>query len=181
VRAIKTTTISILALGLLAGSAAGVAAQDEESAGGVTTVTGTLNWVDQIDEGTDSVDPAGFGATSGSVATMRFFFPSEPRLTGDATVNANNVVMEFGETFAMMSAQTTVLSNDGGSWLGESKGFGGPGFDSGRTIVFVGQDGYEGLTAYLQGKLDWDTGVEEFQGFIVPTAMPEVPEPYAGE
>jgi hypothetical protein len=30
-RAIKTTTISILAVGLLAGSAVGVAAQDEEA------------------------------------------------------------------------------------------------------------------------------------------------------
>jgi hypothetical protein len=35
-RAIRTTTISILALGLLAGSAVGVAAQDEEAAGPVS-------------------------------------------------------------------------------------------------------------------------------------------------
>ncbi len=181
-RPIRTTTISILALGLLAGSAIGALAQDEESASSVTTVTGTSNWIDNIDEGTDSETPDGFGANAGSVNTFRFFFPSDPRLTGYATVTSNSVVTDVGESFAVLSADTYELSNDGGSWLGESTGFGSPEFESGRTVILVGQDGYEGLTAYLHGELDWDSGIEEFQGLIVPTAsMPAAVEPDTAE
>ena len=60
VRAIRTTTISILALGLLAGSAVGVTAQDEEADAGAVSFTGAATPVDFFD-GADGANRFGSG------------------------------------------------------------------------------------------------------------------------
>ena len=174
-RASRTITISIVALGLLAGSAVGVAAQDEEADASVTTVTGTTMWLNTVEESTETMTPDGISENVGGVNVFRFE-ASDPRLTGDATVTSNWVLIEDAESFGSLNADTYELSNDGGSWHGESTGFGSPGFGAGRTIILVGQDGYDGLTAYLHGEFVPDLGGEEFKGLILPTAMPEIPE-----
>ena len=57
-----------------------------------------------------------------------------------------------------------MLTNDGGSWVGDGRGFGGPS-DGGGIVALSGRDGYEGLSAFLihGGDLDrgyWDAGIE---------------------
>ena len=80
---------------------------------------------------------------------------------------------------------TYELTNDGGSWLGEHTAFGsadvlGPDVGNIGTIIFVGRDGYEGLTAYVINQFDMAANAE-FSGVIFPTAMPPFPELPAAE
>ena len=72
------------------------------------------------------------------------------------------------------------LTNDGGSWLGEGRGFGSSDLEFVKEIyTLVGQGGSEGLTAYVIAET---TGREPaLSGIIFPSGMPEAPEPYAGE
>ena len=81
----------------------------------------------------------------------------------------------------MLLAGTYVLANDGGSWFGETTGFNSAelGVNT-STAILVGQDGYEGLTAYVLFNGNQDFG-SEFSGVIFPSAMPEVLGPYAAE
>ena len=109
---------------------------------------------------------------------------SDPRFTGDHTVIANWVLgpvgfdaWETGGEPDMIMSNVHTLTNDEGSWLGEGRSFSSTELDlaSGDVVAFVGQDGYEGLTAYVLMELD------TFSGVIFPAAMPAVPEPYAAE
>jgi hypothetical protein len=187
VRALRTTTISILAVGLLAGSSVGVAAQDEETAAGATSFTGSVRGGEGVDvETTETVFPNGFTAVDG--ATWRNNWESsDERLTGDVTGVSNWVVgpdgfsaWETGGEPDIITSVVMELTNDGGSWLGEGIGFGSTDLGVSRDMyTLVGRDGYEGLTAYVV--LEVPPGPPTFSGVIFPTAMPEVPEPYAAE
>lgn len=181
-RTIRTTTISILALGLLAGSALGVAAQDDEAAADVTSFTGTISFVDIASESTDTDLGNGFTDYSGFVI-LNSYESSDPRFTGDASVVVNTVMVPDAFETTGQRATTYLVSNDGGSWLGQARAFGTTDTDTdidGVTfITFVGRDGYEGLTAYAQ--IDPDQEPPTISGIIFPVALPEMPEPYAIE
>ena len=179
----RTITIPILALGLLAGSAVGVAAQDEEEAAGATSFTGTAVGGDPIVE----VTPTDLG--NGLIAVDGFTYrntweSSDERLTGDVIGVSSQVVdpsaSEYGGLPSIIMSIAIELTNDGGSWLGEGRGFGSSDLDLVKEMyTLVGQGGYEGLTAYVIAET---TGREPaLSGIIFPTAMPEIPEPYAGE
>jgi hypothetical protein len=185
VRAIKTTTISILALGLVAGSAVGVAAQDDETAAGAVSFTGTAFGV----PGGPDVETTETDLGNGFIALDGFTYrntweSSDERLTGDLTGVVNQVVNPSASATGglpdIIMSIAIELTNDGGSWLGEGTGFGSTDLDFVKEMyTLVGQGGYEGLTAYVIAET---TGREPaLSGIIFPTAMPEAPEPYAGE
>ena len=180
-RAIKTTTISILALGLLAGSAVGVAAQDAEATAEVSSFTGTgTEGLEVLDEGTFGVNADGLNEATGVVYVARFD-SDDDRLTGDATITANWQFPDPSDGFYQQAARTYELTNEGGSWLGQSHSLGSD--DLGTFVemaVLSGQDGYEGLTAYLH--FVWnDDFTTNFSGVIFPGPGPAIPEPYAGD
>ena len=118
VRAIKTTTISILALGLLAGSTVGVAAQDE--AADVTSFTGTISFVDVASESTVTDLGNGFTEYNGFVI-LNSYESSDPRFTGDSSVVVNTVMVPDRFETTGQQATTYMVTNDGGSWLGEGR------------------------------------------------------------
>ena len=175
-RAIKTSTISILALGLLAGSAVGVAAQDEEAT--TTSFTGTIEFIDVARESTDTDLGTGFTDYSGFVI-LNSYESSDPRFTGDSSVVVNGVMVPDSFETTGQRATTYLVTNDGGSWLGEARAFGNGETDSVSFITFVGRDGYEGQTAYAQ--IDPTQDPPTISGVIFPVAMPEMPEPYTAE
>ena len=127
-RTIKTTTISILALGLLAGSAVGVAAQDEEEAAVVSSFTA----VDSPDaEGSTRTrrgrpPPDGLEETTGSAS-------GEPGIERRAHGGRRHVGRPLDDrsrrdvderlTLNVLVASTWELTNDGGSWLVEATSF----------------------------------------------------------
>ena len=180
-RAIKTTAISILALGLLAGPAVGVAAQDAEATAEVSSFTGTgTEGLEVLDEGTFGVNSDGLNEATG-VAYVARFDSDDDRLTGDATITANWQFPDASDGLSQLAARTYEVTNEGGSWLGQSHSFIAD--DLGVAVemaVLTGQGGYEGLTAYVH--FDWnDDFTTNFSGLIFPGAGPTVPEPYAGE
>ncbi len=187
-RPIETTVVSILALGLLAGSAIGVAAQDEEAPAGVTSFTGSFSTdAEWPDVATETELPNGFSETTGHVR-LNSWVSSDPRLTGDVATVVNWVLdpdgfsaMETGRQPNMLNASITELTNDGGSWLGEGVSMSSTDLDVATdSIILVGRDGYEGLTAYVL--VDGREWPPTYSGVIFPSAMPDVPEePYAGE
>ena len=178
-RAIETTSISILAAGLLAGSAVGVVAQDEAATAEVSSFTGTgTEGLEVLAEGTFGVNPDGLNEATG-VAYVARFDSDDERLTGDATITAS---WQFPDSnTSLLAARTYELTNEGGSWVGQSHSLIAD--DLGVSVemaVLEGQDGYEGLTAYVH--FDWnDDFTTDFSGLIFPGAGPEMPEPYAAE
>ena len=173
-RAIRTTTISILAVGLLAGSAVGVAAQDEEAA---AEVTGRATFVEGLlADPVMSETPEGIQAGDGLV-TVHTWDTNDARLNGDVTRTVN---FRFDSSFTNgIESSVMELTNDGGSWVGDERGYGALGGGGGFSAL-SGRGGYEGLTAYIvRGPNEGDGW--DLNGIIFPAAMPEVPEPYAAE
>jgi hypothetical protein len=182
-RMIKTTTISILAVGLLAGSAVGVAAQDDAAVAEVTSFTGErTTQQDQVVEGTSSAS-GGLDEVTGSVY-VGSLVASDPRLTGTYTSTDNYIVdttemLDDFSNFNVVSASTWELTNDGGSWIVEVTSFGNIEADvNAGWLEFTGQGGYEGLSAYAVA--DWRDS-PQFVGTVFPRPMLEIPEPYAAE
>ena len=124
-RAIKTTTISILALGLLAGSAVGVAAQDDEAAAEPSTPAKVAGMIDTsgtapVQEPTVTEVDGGL-EVRGAITEGDQFEMDDPRLTGTVTkvdnVDVHDVVNDEGVVVAGSLALR--LDNGAGSWSGQ--------------------------------------------------------------
>ena len=171
-RTIRTTVISILALGLLAGSAVGVAAQDEADPMASSTFTAQVIGEPELD-----ADPAtGLGTM---VSTLE---ATDPRASGTWTqYEAGFPVDVAGGDGGFVGRNTQQVVNDGGSWVGTARGFLTFPADGPPSVHFfselVGEGGYEGLTMYFvtSGLL----GEAYEGGVIVPSgqvpAFPELP------
>ena len=189
-RAIKTSVITILAVGLLAGSTVGVAAQEEEAAAEPSTpakVAGTINEEasDLVQEPTETVVD-GMLEVRGVVFTGDRFEMDDPRLTGTVT-GAVNVDVHKVSDFEDVVLQTLEIriENDDGSWSGQGTNLihAGGAVPEEETIDLVtlpmtGAGAYEGLSAYLivVGTED-PTTVEGviYEGELPP--FPELPAP----
>jgi hypothetical protein len=145
VRGLKTTLTMAVAIGLLAGSAVGVAAQD-----GGATVTGTADYV------------SGFSFDDGDAGRVVIKSPgviietSDPRLSGTADITTYGVHGFDGDGFTETHFGSDVLTlvNEEGSWSG--RGISALLLDdtNNPTVMeatwhLTGEGAYEGLTAYL--------------------------------
>ena len=170
-RGIKTITISILAVGLLAGSAVGVAAQDDATDPAAPSVftTSPVPGPPEFSE-----DPA----TGLPVAVVEFT-ATDPRAAGMMTaIEDGGEVEADGRTYYTLSSSVRLV-NDGGTWVGTNRGVNVEAEDgaSGWYAEYTGEGGYEGLRMYtfktfadLQDEGTW-------VGFIVPAdTVPPIPE-----
>jgi len=186
VRAIKTSIISILAIGLLAGSAVGAAAQDEEVAAEPTTpakVTGTIDSEagDLVQEPTETVVD-GVLEVRGGVFTGDRFEMDDPRLTGTATGTFNVDVHKESDFIDVVAGSLGLrIENEAGSWSGQGTTV----FHGGGTIpqeealnldtwLLTGAGAYEGLSAYLI--VDPTEDPPTVEGVIYAGEMPPFPE-----
>ena len=179
-RAIKTTTISILALGLLAGSAAGVAAQDEEAADPMVqaAVTGAVEGWHEVSPGTTTSD-AEVSRTEGWQIINRWI-ASDPRLSGEETVTAHwdrYLSPDISVPQVGVGATTRVLVNDDGRWVGQSGIAVEMGSDNDQMdiVVMRGEGAYEGLTAVIVMEQE-SVDHAPFVGAIFPGEIPPAPE-----
>jgi hypothetical protein len=186
VRAIKTSIVSILAIGLLAGSAVGVVAQDEEAAAEPSTpakVAGTINGEagDLVQEPTETVVDGALEIRGGIVEGDRFEM-DDPRVTGTVTL-AFNVDVHKESDFVDVVAGSLALriETEAGSWSGQGTGV----FHGGGTIpqeevfnldtwLLTGAGAYEGLSATLI--VDPTEDPPTVEGVIFAGEMPPVPE-----
>ncbi len=159
---LRTITISILAIGLLAGSSVGAVAQDEAAASDVSYFT----W--------DTAGPPEFledPATGLPLVTVQIEATDE-RAGGTASTIEDGIV------------SAGRLVNDGGSWVGMGRGVNAEDPDAGTGgrawfTEYTGQDGYEGLTMYTF-RVGTVGEPPESIGFIVSDGLvPPFPEPPA--
>jgi hypothetical protein len=154
VRAIKT--ITILAIGLLAGSAVGAAAQDEEA--NTDAPVGPSYFTGQLVSDFDG-KPYGSGVLfEGDAIEV-----SDPRVSGSLTrAGTANFHEDVGDsTVISFQADAWRIENDAGTWSGQGTGLlrvgpDGPPSVETSTVVLTGEGGYEGHTLYLI--VDWTAG-----------------------
>ena len=168
-RVIRTTTISILAVGLLAGSAVGVAAQDDSQA--PASVTGTFTTPEGVgvptgawENGATRMRDLGFTST---------WDASDPRLSGALSLRANRD--RYDRQQMELGSALTAIENEDGRWVGAGTWLGGDELGETMTLLMRGEDAYEGLTAYVVVDLVTQT----FAASIFPGDMPAFPEPPA--
>ena len=171
---LRTITTSILAIGLLAGSSIGVAAQDEGAASGAAYFT----W--------DTAGPPEFSTDeNGRDVVTVAIEATDPRASGTATNLEDGGQVDDGGWGYNVLVSAVRLVNDGGSWVGMGRGANARDTDDedagGRAWLteYAGEGGYEGLTMYT---FRMGTGAEppESIGFILPAELiPPFPEPPA--
>jgi hypothetical protein len=179
-RGTKTTTVSILALGLLAGSAVGVAAQDEETPTEPSTpaiVTGTqLGVGEPVQESVDTVVD-GVSQGRGSVMAGDQFEADDPRLTGSFSMAVNGDSRTIGDTAVYLISPSMRIENDEGAWSGQCDllviADGGP---DPFACLFSGEGAYDGLSAYLVFE-NPEQPPNPFKGLIFEGPLPPMPEP----
>jgi hypothetical protein len=123
VRTIKTSLISILTVGLLAGSAVGVAAQDEEFPP-LVYFTGSVGDPGRFVE--PEVTPGDLGWTMSGLEVYDLPFEvSDPRISGSLSGFGQGAGGgPFGEEgFVNFDAYTYRIDNEGGSWEGQGHYF----------------------------------------------------------
>ena len=179
-RAAQTTTISVLALSLLAGSAVAVAAQDEEATtepNSPVIVTGN-----QLGGGRPVQEPEatmvdGVRQERGLVVTGDRFEADDPRMTGSLSIAGNADFRTVGGTPAILISYTLRIENEEGSWSGPCDFLAVP--DDGRpdpfSCLFSGEGAYDGLSAYLVFE-NPEQPPFPFQGLIFEGELPPTPE-----
>ena len=185
-RAIKTTTISILAIGLLAGSGVGAAAQDEEAAAEPSTparVTGTIDpsASDLVQEPTETVVD-GVLEVRGVIAEGDQFEMDDPRLTGTVTLAVNLDVHKVSDFEDIVAGSLALrLDNEAGSWSGQGMTVGNSGAGMSEeemlgldTWVLTGAGAYDGLSAILI--IDPKGAQPAVEGVVFAGEMPSAPD-----
>ena len=185
-RAINTSVVSILAIGLLAGAAVGVAAQDEEAASeeptGASFFTGQL-----IPDGEVVAEPEenvvdGVLQGRGFVVEGDVFEVSDPRVSGSLSRALNASIQKVGdfEDIIFQSAAWRI-ENDDGAWSGQGTALVHVGAEIAQdestdfdTVVLTGEGAYEGLTAYVHA--DWTEEPVAVEGAVFAGEAPPLAE-----
>lgn len=191
-RTIDTTTISILAIGLLAGSTVGVAAQDEAAAAEPITpvqVTGAIELGGSADYGIVDVtwdDERGVEERRGGYWDDPIE-TDEPRLSGQLRSVLNMDTFGgpvLGGDGSVVTARTELV-NDEGTWTGTLRGYSYPHSSAGfpqRDLIWhielTGTGTYEGLSALLYAHGPISTLSLEVDGFVFPGVLPEYPDSF---
>ena len=168
-RKIRTTTISVLAIGLLAGSAIGVAAQGDSDGTLEPTLTSgslvfsgsePLSWEERLQDGVQTEDWVDSAAIE----------MSDPRLSGALTLDYTKQRFDTRNTdLAWGSAR---IENDAGAWEGmmrQTSDRDALGAEVGY-YELVGSGAYEGLSAIV---FETETPTDrEWTGIIFPGDLP---------
>ena len=169
-RTLRLSLVGAVVLALLGGLSAMVAARSEEAseAEQAVVVSGTLECLDEPTDG-ESID-----------VNVHAWQASDPRLSGDVTYTGSwrlyEPPAEEGDVAGTAGEAIYEIVNDGGDWLCEATRAPGPRSPTDtHTVVFTGEGGYEGLTAYLS--IDWSQSPYTFSGLILPGEAPPYAEP----
>ena len=190
-KGLKPTFISILAVGLLAGSAVGVAAQDEEATAEPSTpaiVSGNMvSWGDVVQEETET-EVDGVRQRRGMVSEGARFEMDDPRLTGTVSYETNGDARAVGGEESFLVALAWHIENEDGSWSGSCPGLFvmDPASDPSMpdpdvfSCLYTGEGAYEGLSAFLVQK--WPRELPyPIKGLIFEGDMPPTPEMSSAE
>ena len=190
-RAIKTTTISILAIGLLAGSAVGVAGQDDAPADPMAPAFFEVEYIagddfEFVDGTYEEVGP-GQERFDGELIRGTLVEAEDPRASGELSM-VESLGVAFSEapsgsrSSADVRARSMRLENEAGAWEGTGWGasYAPESPTEARAVVIMnvldGTGAYEGLTLFLAITAD------QSWGWIMPDGLvPAIPELPAAE
>jgi hypothetical protein len=184
VKGLKPTLVSAVAIGLLAGSTIGVAAQKDEAAAEPTTpakVTGTYTpQGDVVQEPTETVVD---GILEGRdwIVEAETIEMDDPRLSGSVTrmLNANvHKVNDFEDVVLETSFHR--IENEAGSRSGQGTALVHGGAEISQdeatnldTVMLTGEGAFVGLSAYLV--FDWTEDPITVEGVAFAGGMPPFP------
>ena len=144
-----------------------------------------VRWLSYSDLGTVVQPGSAYGVIDGATGTM-IWFATDPRLSGTATYSGRQYVYPklYGDG---LDVAVWTVTNDEGTWRGESRGIVSSSEDSDvATVILTGEAAYEGLTAYLTwGRVDEDDCIvrtyqeDTMRGLILAEEWPRLPEPDA--
>lgn len=182
-RRFRTTLIAAIAIGLLAGSAVGTAAQDSETeASGEFSATWHFNFdhpqIRESDsEGSDPVRTRGYANRPRAIETA-----GDPRFEGELTVVVDHDRYQSDGALQVFNRAFSV-ENDGGTWRGVPAPFlyFSDAAASGATQLFIGEDGYAGSYAIADIQSDTAGQVWTLRGIILEGEPPPAPEPFVSE
>lgn len=175
-KTIRNPVIAAIAIGLLAGSGVGVAAQDA-----ATEFTG--RWAVGSQALPDTEEPGdGWELTTGGAWQVSTLEMSDPRFDGDIVVYTNWYDVNPGTTESMdVRKSMWQIENEDGSWQSDVLGGvdfpGAPG--KSQFHIFEGAGAYDGLTAVVE--LDMHGQLTDLHGVIFDFALPPDPEPRSVE
>ena len=176
---IRISASTMLLAGLLAGSATGVAAQDEPpDPMAPALVTGTIAWASSCDPATTTAED-GLIQERGHHCAPRTVTSDDPRLGGTSSLTWNKDVHVFDGP--RLGIRTTVeeIQGVGGGWvcravvLDGSSGFFATSIQGSELTTCTGNGTNQGLTALLV--LTTGNGQEAFEGLIFPGELPPGP------
>jgi hypothetical protein len=188
-RAARSISIMAITVGLMAGSAAGVTAQ-EAGPGVPTEFSGHLACGPEVRHGTDTSETLEIGDAqvrhggSHGYAWQPSGTMSDPRLTG-----TYYVAFEWDEYLppgapgrVRIGAGTWRIENDEGAWQGSvTNAYLSDGAEAAASAVLTGEGAYEGMSVLWQEQDDWDACTWDVRGLIIEGGPPAVPEPFTAE
>ena len=189
---IRSITTSFLALGLLAGSAVGVAAQDEESAGPGTPAIvtgGMVDWGEGTYEEETEAMVDGVRQRRGLHFEGARFEMDDPRVTGDVSYEHISDWRTDADAEAALFTTDWRIENDEGSWSSTcpSMQVMDPTADPSMadpliySCLYTGAGAYEGLSAYLVKDLFTGELPYPIRGLIFEGDLPPAPEMSSAE
>jgi hypothetical protein len=166
----------ILAIGLLAGSAVGVAAQDQADPLAAAWVTGAITFAASCDDATIAIEDD-VRQERGHRCEPRTVTSSDPRLSGTSVTVWNKDVHSAGT----IRSQTEAIRGDGRGWvchapavLDESASFFAEPIQGSVAFTCTGDGANEGLMALLI--YTTKGGQHDLEGLIFPGDLPPLPE-----
>jgi hypothetical protein len=192
VQAIRSTTISILAVGLLAGSVGTAVAQDDAAlpTDEIIYVTGEMTtppeeFIDPEDAKVEDVT-GGFRFENAITWDVGLEF-TDPRLTGKWRILQNGIKGPIDGGEAMVMPSTFQLVGDLCEWVGEGVLLSADLFDDAGEFQeeligtqfnsFTGLGDCDGLEAYLITSFHGGQQPPTVEGLIFPSAIPASPVP----
>jgi hypothetical protein len=179
VKGLKTTLISAIAIGLLAGSSVGVAAQTDEA---TAPVEFTAKWVfgPDVRAETFEFDGGNLMSRGGAWQPGVLTAASDPRLEGTISVAANSNQLA-GAGGPEVSTYAFRIENDEGTWqqMPTINLALGDGDLNSTTGVLIGEGGYAGLIAVFDNVTTGE--VWDLHGYIIAGELPPAPEPFVSE
>ena len=179
-KGLKPTLITTIVIGLLAGSAVGVAAQTDEASGEATPFEGVMPYGSNSVTGIAETLPNGVVTNRGQVWTLSSDGLSDPRLRGTVSNMWNWDTFTTGQRY-QIEVGGFRIENDDGAW--QMRPVVDILFPDGTysvwTGIFDGEGDYEGLTAIAEVA----EGGNQFtlRGVVIEGEIPPAPESMSAE
>lgn len=175
-RGSKSSLGFVLAIGLLAGSAVGVAAQDEQAS--PVEFSATWEFGPVIRTGTSEAADGAIRERGWAWQPSAISAATDPRLEGSLSIAANSD--DYGARGGPQVWHYGFrIENEEGAWqMLPTASLTYPDGEVSPTVgIFVGEGAYEGLHAVFEHQTDGETGVWELRGYVIEGELPPAPEP----